>query len=73
MKNSRTSASVSTEPLTITVGRLRQELAGYPDDAPLMFGAGDLEYYRVKNRGPRDPQDGYLVQIEFGTIYTVEH
>lgn len=54
---------------TMTVGELRQWLEGYPDDAPLIFGAGDLGFSRVKNRGP---QGGFLAQVEFNEIYHVD-
>jgi hypothetical protein len=54
---------------TMTVGELRQWLEGYPDDAPLYFGAGDLGFYRVKNRGPKD---GFLAQVEFNELYHVD-
>lgn len=57
------------EPKTITLGRLRQELAGYPDDAPIYFGAGDLGYVRIKNRGP---EEGLLLQVEFNETYRVD-
>ncbi len=43
---------------TITVGRLREELAVFPDDWELTFG-GVLEFYRTKARGPA------TVDIEF--------
>jgi len=42
---------------TISIGRLREELAGYPDDYELSFSG--LEFYRVKPYGPK------LVQVEF--------
>ncbi len=42
---------------TISVGQLRQELAGYPDDFEISFSG--LDFYRVKTRGPK------LLQIEF--------
>lgn len=42
----------------------------FPLDAPLFFGAGDLAYYRIKNRGP---VGGYDVQVEFSTLYEVTH
>ena len=41
----------------ITVGRLRQELDGLPDDWTLDFSG--LDFYRIKQRGPTH------VQIEF--------
>lgn len=57
------------EPHTITVGELRQALEEYPDHAPLIFGIGDLSFYRVKNRGPID---GHLAQVEFSELYQVQ-
>jgi hypothetical protein len=42
---------------TISVGRLREELATYPDDCELSFSG--LEFYRIKEHGPK------LVQLEF--------
>lgn len=42
---------------TMTVGELRQRLAGLPDDAEINFGG--LSFYRIKKRG-----DNYY-QFEF--------
>lgn len=42
---------------TITVGQLREELQGYPDDYRLSFSG--LTYYRLKQRADD------LVQVEF--------
>lgn len=42
---------------TISLGRLRDELAGYPDDYEVSFSG--LDFCRVKERGPG------LLQIEF--------
>lgn len=59
-------------PITITVGELRlalQDLLSRPDDARVYFGAGDLTFYRIKDRGPVGGPD--LVQFAFGEIYTV--
>jgi hypothetical protein len=44
-------------PAGITVGDLRRQLEGYPDDAELFFGG--LRFYRLKSRGEK------LVQLEF--------
>ena len=55
---------------TITVGQLRDELRGYPDDALLYFGSGDLEYNRIKNRAAIGE---YMAQVEFSTVYRVDH
>jgi hypothetical protein len=43
----------------ITVGELRNHLKLYSDDYELSFGSGNLQFYRVKQRGPN------IVQIEF--------
>jgi hypothetical protein len=43
----------------ITVGDLVKQLKGYPDDFEISFGSGNLEFYRLKQRGPK------IVQIEF--------
>jgi hypothetical protein len=43
----------------ITVGQLRNHLKLYPDDFDLIFGGGNLKFYRVKLRGQN------IVQIEF--------
>lgn len=43
----------------ITVGDLRRHLQHFPDDYELIFGSGNLEFYRTKLRGET------LVQIEF--------
>ncbi|MDR0672751.1 MAG: hypothetical protein LBF93_03610 [Zoogloeaceae bacterium] len=61
------------EPKTITLGELRQELAGCPDDAKIFFGYGDLAFSRVKNHGPVDPKEGILLQVEFNEIHRVAH
>jgi hypothetical protein len=50
---------MSEEVRTITVGQLRDDLRLYPDDCELIFGSGNLSYYRTKSRGKK------LVQIEF--------
>lgn len=59
---------------TITVGELRrklEELLAQPDHAEVFFGGGDLSFYRLKNRGPRNPADGILYQVEFNELYEV--
>ena len=60
-------------PKTITVGELRRlllpHLNALPDDAEVYFGAGDLSFYRVKDRGPIGCPA--LLQIEFNQVYTV--
>jgi hypothetical protein len=42
---------------TISLGRLRNETAGYPDDYEISFSG--LDFHRVKERGPG------LLQVEF--------
>jgi hypothetical protein len=46
---------------TITVGKLREELAVFPDDWEVTFG-GVLEFLRTKARGPA------TVDIEFSQV-----
>lgn len=46
--------------MKLTVGRLREELAGWDDDAEVYFEG--LDFYRFKNRGER------LLQIEFNPV-----
>jgi hypothetical protein len=47
-----------------TVGELREALRLFPDDAQVIFGCEELEFYRTKSRGEK------LVQIEFSqTVY----
>lgn len=44
-------------------------LASLEDDDQVFFGAGDLSFYRSKERGPvTGPR---LVNIEFNEVYTV--
>lgn len=50
---------------TITVKEFKRHIAGLPDNAKLIFGTGDLAFYRVKRRGDD------LYQIEFNEIYEV--
>lgn len=48
----------------MTVGDLRRELDGLPDDATIFFGCDSLRFYRIKQRG-----ENYY-QIEFDqTVY----
>jgi len=49
------------------VGDLLNDLKNVPPDTDLIFGSGDLEFYRTKWRG------NDLLQIEFNQIYTVDH
>ena len=58
---------------TITVGELRtrmlDELNSLPDDALVTFGAGDLSFIRLKNRGPiAGPA---VMNVEFNEVYRV--
>lgn len=41
------------------------------DDDQVYFGAGDLGFYRPKERGPIEGPR--LVQIEFNEVYSVLH
>jgi len=58
------------KPKTMTVGRLRGELARYPDSAEIYFGDGQLSFNRIKNRGP---VGGDLLNLEFNELYEVTH
>lgn len=63
-----------SHPKTITLGELRAELTALlkmRDDTAVYFGAGDLSYKRIKNRGPVDSKETGLMQFEFNQIYTV--
>jgi hypothetical protein len=51
--------------------RLEREVFPFPD-AELIFGAGDISFYRPKNRGyASDGKTPTLIQIEFNEVYTV--
>jgi len=50
---------MKTDVQTITVGELRNHLGSYADDWNLVFGNGNLHFYRTKQRGE------HMVQIEF--------
>jgi hypothetical protein len=50
---------------TISVKEFKKQIEGLPDNANLIFGTGDLAFYRVKRRGEN------LYQIEFNEIYEV--
>lgn len=58
---------MSDTPYTMKVGDLLNDLKNVPPDTDLIFGSGDLEFYRTKWRG------NDLLQIEFNQIYTVDH
>lgn len=49
----------------MTIGDLKKQLSGFNDDSELIFGTGDLTFYRTKPQGDR-------VQIEFAEVYEVE-
>ena len=60
---------------TMTVRELKeileQELFPYPD-AQVIFGSGDLHYYRIKGRKYiRENNVPELLQIEFNEVYSV--
>jgi len=61
-------------PKTITLGEIRHDLKQLlerPDDTEIYFGAGDLSYYRTKDRGPAEPGARGLVQVEFNEVYKI--
>ena len=49
-------------------GQLRQ-LDGLPGNTLITFGHGDLEFYRIKNRGPVTGTQ--VFNVEFSTLYRV--
>ncbi|AXK61512.1 hypothetical protein DCN14_01750 [Burkholderia sp. IDO3] len=52
--------------------RIVDQIKNLPDDSEIFFGAGDLSFYRVKNRGYIGDSDmPRLVQIEFNQVYEV--
>jgi hypothetical protein len=53
------------EKYSITFKELMEHLNSCDPDTEIIFGSGDLEFYRVKTRG------NHLVQIEFNQIYTI--
>lgn len=56
-----------TQDELMTVGDLRRELEGLPDNASIFFGCDSLRFYRIKMRG-----ENYF-QIEFNqTVYDDE-
>lgn len=48
---------------------MRPLLDSLADDDEVFFGAGDLSFYRPKERGPANGPR--LVQLEFNEVYTV--
>jgi hypothetical protein len=58
---------------TITVGELRtlmlNHLNALPDNALVTFGAGDLSFNRLKDRGPVGGPA--VMNLEFNEIYRV--
>ncbi|WP_145956518.1 hypothetical protein [Burkholderia pseudomallei] len=60
-----------TKPYTMTVrefkDRIVDQIKNLPDDSEIFFGAGDLSFYRVKNRGYiGDSDTPRLVQNQLG-------
>jgi len=49
----------------ISVKEFKRHIDGLPDNAKLIFGTGNLAFYRVKRRGDD------LYQIEFNELYEV--
>lgn len=49
--------------------RMKPLLDSLADDDEVFFGAGDLSFYRSKDRGPTNGPR--LVQLEFNEVYTV--
>ena len=60
---------------TITLGELRHELTkllSYPDDTEIIFGQGDLSFYKFKPWLYRaDEKTPKLVDLEFNELYKV--
>lgn len=60
---------------TITLGELRSELTrllSYPDDTEIIFGQGDLSFYRFKTWLYRaDDQTPKTIDLEFNELYKV--
>lgn len=54
------------EQITITKTKLIEHLNNIPDNALIIFGQGDLKFYRIKQRGDN------LYQIEFNQTYQVD-
>lgn len=57
---------------TITLGELRSELQSLldmPNDTKVTFGAGDLSFRRMKDRGPIEGPA--VMNMEFYEIYRV--
>lgn len=60
--------------ITHTLGEMRKELEALlsrPDETIVTFGAGDLRWLRIKNRGP--VEGPAIMNFELGTLYTVIH
>ncbi|MES9830518.1 MAG: hypothetical protein ABW201_19870 [Candidatus Thiodiazotropha sp.] len=62
----------------ITLGELRvrclDHLMRLPDDTEIVFGSGDLSFYRIKTRQYRaDDKTPKHIQIEFNELYEVVH
>ncbi len=54
-----TEAEPAQKECKMTLGNLRAHLESFADDYEVIFGGGNLEFFRTKQRGPK------LVQIEF--------
>lgn len=65
---------MSDNPKTISGAEFRAHfaplLASLKDEDLVYFGAGDLSFYRPKERGPIEGPR--MVQIEFNEVYTVD-
>ena len=59
LKRSSNKSMRPTPDELMTVGELREQLQGLPDDAKIFFGCESLAFFRIKKRG-----DNYY-QIEF--------
>ncbi|MGS1071693.1 hypothetical protein [Burkholderia glumae] len=67
-----------SKPYTMTVrefkDRIVKQIEHLPDDSEIFFGAGDLSFYRVKNRSYiGNSNTPRLVQIEFNQVYEVDN
>jgi len=49
----------------MTVKEFKKEIEGLPDDSEIIFGSGNLSFYRIKRRGDD------CFQIEFNEVYDV--
>jgi len=58
---------MSKEKKSMSIKEFKKVIAGLPDNAAIIFGTGDLSFYRVKRRGDN------LYQIEFNEVYEITH